>query len=64
MIYRHYKGGLYRVLFEARQATNGQASTMTVVYVSLATGIIFVRDSDEFYDAVDGIPRFTLVETT
>jgi hypothetical protein len=67
-IYRHYKGGLYRVLFEAHDSTNGpHEGRSLVVYVSLTTGRINVRASDQFVDSVGVVgyaatPRFALVE--
>lgn len=62
-IYRHYKGGRYRVLFEARVSTNGpDEGRLVVVYVSLTTGAILVRDRTEFHIKFSdlGIPRFEL----
>lgn len=68
-VYRHYKGGLYRVLFTAREATNGAYTDRSVVvYVSLAFGHVNVRDEVEFHARVtptranpDGVPRFELL---
>ncbi len=71
MIFRHFKGGLYRVLFHAADSTNARSQpdrpAGLVVYVSLTTGKILVRDRDEFYGAVtdadgDVVPRFKEVE--
>jgi hypothetical protein len=51
-LYRHYKGGYYRVLFIAYESTNGLPRTPKVVYVSLdggaAYGRINVREVAEF----------------
>lgn len=50
-IYDHYKGGKYRVMFVAKNSTNGQdEGTPMVVYVSLTTGRVHVRDEAEFND--------------
>jgi hypothetical protein len=78
MIFRHYKGGKYRVLFHASESTNARAKpdrpADLVVYVSLTTGKIHVREREEFYGLVvirgsDGLVlntclRFTEVEPT
>ena len=67
-IYRHYKGGLYRVLFTAHDSTNGPREGSTVVvYVSLTTGRINVRAADQFVEPVGAVgyastPRFALVD--
>jgi hypothetical protein len=62
-VYRHYKGGLYRVLFVARMSTNGPTEDRPhVVYVSLAHGVINIRDEEEFHEIVANfkpVPRFT-----
>ena len=64
-VYRHHKGGLYRVLFHAHEATNARAidggPTTIVVYVSLTHGGLFVRDAMEFYGTVEAGPRFAPV---
>ena len=61
-VYRHYKGGTYSVLFHAMgSATNARCGAKdtanVVVYVSLTTGQIHVRDRSEFYGVVDGGKR-------
>jgi hypothetical protein len=58
MIYRHYKGDLYRVLFGAMESTNDLPRRQVVVYVSLKTGEINCRSAEEFFGMVDGKPRF------
>ena len=64
--YRHYKGGLYTVLFLAEETTNSRkGNNGGVVYVSHTYGKIKYRDFDEFTEEVewtDGImrPRFIL----
>jgi len=66
-IYRHHKGGLYRVLFTARQSTNGpDVGLPLVVYVSLTKGTVHVRDEQEFHEPIGGttlgeLNRFTYV---
>ncbi len=62
-IYRHYKGGLYRVLFVAHESTNAREGNGVVVYVSLKTGRINVRDEGEFHSTSPlGVPRFEFEE--
>ncbi|MGI8216736.1 DUF1653 domain-containing protein [Bacillus cereus] len=47
MLYEHYKGGLYRVLAEvARHTETGED---VVVYMSVETGLVWVRPSELFY---------------
>lgn len=57
MLYHHYKGGVYRVLFVASESTNARVKpgkpVDLVVYVSLSTGKIHVRDYEEFHGFVD-----------
>ena len=57
MIYRHYKGGLYRVLFGAQESTNARAGGRVVVYVSLTTGEMHTRDAEEFHGYVEFTDR-------
>ena len=68
MIYRHYKGGLYRVLFNATESTNARVNERrplgVVVYVSLTTGDVHVRDADEFHGHLAGRATKRFVEVT
>ena len=53
--YRHFKGGLYQVLFTARHT---ETDDPVVVYLSLTTGEFFVRPEIMWGEAVlwpDGI---------
>jgi len=60
-MYRHYKGGLYRRLFNATESTNARVNPRrplgVVVYVSLTTGEIHVRDAEEFHGYVEFADR-------
>lgn len=50
-VYTHIKtGNLYRVLLCATNANNNESDRETemVVYQSLASGLYFVRDTEEF----------------
>jgi hypothetical protein len=48
-VYRHYKGGFYRVLTVARDSENGSnEGRELVVYVSLTYGHVCVRPREEF----------------
>ncbi len=67
-IYRHYKGGLYRLLFIASESTNMRKDFGPVaVYLSLTTGAFHTRDLGEFLGNVTvpgdsrPCPRFQLV---
>ncbi len=62
-IYDHYKGGKYTALFVGRNSTNSANHEPVVIYVSLTTGQVCVRDFEEFFAPVlwpDGQlhPRF------
>ncbi len=62
MIYRHHKGGRYRVLFIVNNSTNGpDDGKQMICYVSMTTGRINVRDFAQFHEALpSGERRFTL----
>lgn len=70
MIYKHYKGGLYRLLCEAQDATNAADRDDMMVYVSLKNGNIYCRKKEEFFEAVEWLqvrkgymaPRFVMVK--
>jgi hypothetical protein len=63
--YKHYKGGLYTVLFVAEETTNARkGNNGGVVYVSHTYGKIKYRDLDEFIEEVewpDGVKRSRFV---
>lgn len=63
--YKHYKGGLYTVLFLAEETTNERrGNNGGVVYVSHTYGKIKYRDLDEFIEEIewpDGISRSRFV---
>lgn len=46
-LYRHYKGGLYRLLLVARSEVSGLEQA---VYRSESTGVIYTRPMREFKD--------------
>lgn len=53
-VYRHRGGGLYRLLFVARDSQNGPGEGQgLVVYVSLTTGNVCVRTLAEWSEPVD-----------
>jgi hypothetical protein len=66
-LYRHFKGGKYRVLFKAIDATNNAPDDrLMVIYISLANGLIFTRFEDEFNEWVPDeaemlVPRFKYI---
>lgn len=66
-IYKHYAGGFYRVLGEARESTNGAPfeDRVLVIYVSLTTGRMNAREQKEFHQLVtpdDGLPPATALD--
>jgi hypothetical protein len=52
-VWRHYKGGLYRVLGMVRNSTNGADRPWMVLYVSMTYGEVYVRELDEFVGQVE-----------
>lgn len=55
--HRHYKGGLYRALFEA---THTETDEVFVVYEACASGTKWMRPKPMFYGSLDdGTVRFT-----
>lgn len=63
MLYQHYKGGLYRVLGEARHS---ETKEELVIYMSVSTGKFWARPKEMFYESIsDGeniVPRFKKVD--
>lgn len=52
-IWKHFRGGLYRVLLTGRNSTNGPDEGREVVcYVSLTTGKVNFRDEQQFHQRV------------
>jgi len=51
-LYRHYKGGMYRVLFTAQDSTNGRDLELVVVYLSCKHGTLNTRRQSEFVERV------------
>ncbi|PIR84979.1 hypothetical protein COU15_03175 [Candidatus Kaiserbacteria bacterium CG10_big_fil_rev_8_21_14_0_10_45_20] len=65
-LYRHYKGALYFVEGVAIEATDAREGTEVIVYRSIALGLLFTRDIEEFVAPIewpDGVvrPRFIQV---
>lgn len=63
--YRHYKGGVYRVVCTAQDSDTGKP---VVVYMHEAHGSYYVRSVKEFTGVVmqdgedGGMPRFKLID--
>jgi hypothetical protein len=59
--WRHHRGGVYRLLYEAADAASGHP---VMVYQSEANGRVFVHQRVDFYTCVrvegqaDSVPRF------
>jgi hypothetical protein len=75
-IYRHWKGGLYRALFLARDSVSQDKSRLLVVYISMTNGEMFARPlyneesswSDDVLlehenNTASWVPRFSFVES-
>lgn len=58
-LYRHYKGGVYTVLCVGRHS---ETEEWLVTYRSEALGSYWVRPLTMWQEAVNGMPRFALVE--
>lgn len=52
-IYSHYKGGMYSVLFVAKDSTNKREGNEVVIYKSHASKEIHCRDLAEFTEPVE-----------
>ena len=63
MSYRHYKGGIYQIVCEAR--LEADPNVVMMVYQSDADGMIWTRPREAFFELVeyDGamVPRFSLL---
>jgi len=61
--YRHFKGGLYEIVCEATLESD---PSITMIIYKNATGSIWARPSDNFFQLVekDGktVPRFALID--
>lgn len=57
--YRHYKGGLYKVIALGKHADD---TSEQVVYQAMKDGQVWVRRLDDWNTPVDGKPRFALLE--
>lgn len=49
-LYRHYKGGLYRVLLKGRDADDGDTK---LAYMDIGTGRIYIRKEEAFMGSVE-----------
>lgn len=62
MKYRHYKGGIYDLVCEARLESD---PGVTMIVYRAADGTIWTRPSDVFFDLVEAngktVPRFALI---
>jgi len=61
MLYRHYKGALYRTILDS--VIHTETNDVMVVYMSVDTGIVYVRPSEMFHELVTTesgaiVPRF------
>lgn len=53
-VYRHYKGGLYRLFFVSRDASDTtRDGTICYVYMDIGTGRVYHRPTSEFEGLVD-----------
>lgn len=62
-VYRHWKGGLYRLL---HLAIDADTNFWVAVYQQMGSGSIFVRNEADFHGEVDVngvmVPRFRLLD--
>ena len=74
-VYKHWKGGLYRALFLARDSVSEQKGRLLVIYISMTNGNVYARPlygeesswSDEILiehsdKTAEWIPRFAPFE--
>jgi hypothetical protein len=64
VLYKHYKGALYRVLGECKHSETLEDMT---VYMSVNDGLLWVRPTSMFYEIVElengkYVPRFIEVD--
>lgn len=60
-LYRHYKGNIYALLHDS--AIEEGTGKRLCVYMSCATGNVFVRHYSEFFgNHMEGNPRFTQLQ--
>ncbi|MBI5918618.1 MAG: DUF1653 domain-containing protein [Nitrosomonadales bacterium] len=64
MKYRHYKGGIYEIVCEARLESDPKV--MMTIYRSAADATIWARPSNAFFELVqhegNAMPRFAPIE--
>lgn len=67
IVYQHFRGDQYRVLFMAANSGTDARGVPMVVYMSLKDGNLYTRPRHEWFDYVDVgqkygvVPRFTPV---
>jgi hypothetical protein len=59
MLYRHYKGNLYRVLIDS--AFHSETQEEMVVYMSVNDGKVWIRPAKMFHELVD-LPEGRVVQ--
>lgn len=57
-LYRHFKGGLYRIICEAK---NSETLEAMIVYQNIESGATWARPKEEFFGKRDDIQRFTKI---
>jgi len=61
-LYKHFKGGFYKVLYVATDADN--IDNLVVVYESQQTGDVWVRPLKNFEEKIGEVNRFELINET
>jgi hypothetical protein len=66
MKYRHYKGGIYGIICEAR--LEADPDVVMMVYQSAADGMIWTRPKEAFLELVEWegcmVPRFAAIASS
>jgi hypothetical protein len=61
--YRHYKGGLYTLITEAKLESD---PSITMIIYQAADGSTWARPSDNFFELIEldckTVPRFSLID--
>lgn len=58
-LYRHFKGGVYKVICEAKHSETGEEM---VVYRNTESGETWARPKEMFYGKRGNVQRFTKIE--
>ena len=61
LIYRHFKGGIYKYVGEAKSSDDPNKRVVVYQHLWPHAFQLWIRNSNEFFSYVNGVRRFTLV---